>query len=154
MESFKTFIETGLKPRLARVQDDSPALWGLMQAQQMVEHLLLPLALGLGNFPELQPLFPEARLAANYQRNFVEKQMLPRNVKMPLLSDQPRPLAFPDLNAAKAAVLELAQAFVEYWEASPPDHRVLHPVFGQLNAQDWAYFQEQHLDHHLRQFGC
>ena len=29
----------------------------------------------------------------------------------------------------------------------------IHPVFGKLNAKEWAIIAHKHIDHHLKQFG-
>ena len=149
---FQTFVEAEFKPRLSKLQADTPRVWGSLSAQGMVEHLALPLMLGMGAFPGLRPLYEPERLAANYQRTFVEKTPIPRNFKAGLVAAEPPPLEYESLEEAKDFVLDLVQQFADFWTQNP-GAKVLHPVFGELGQADWDYFQQLHLGHHLAQFG-
>ena len=44
-------------------------------------------------------------------------------------------------------------AYFEYFFKDDADKKTLHPVFGELNYEEWVLLHYKHVMHHLRQFG-
>jgi oxepin-CoA hydrolase/3-oxo-5,6-dehydrosuberyl-CoA semialdehyde dehydrogenase len=146
-----TFIAETLPQLLAKLQPDTPAQWGMMSAQHMVEHLSTVLMLGAGKI-NVPILLPEEKIQANYERTIVQKMPIPKNLRVAVVPATPGPLEFPNLSEAVAFTLACAQEFLHFWENNP-QAKVNHPVLGSLHQADWLYFQCLHLQHHLSQFG-
>ncbi len=155
MEQYLDFLREGVYTTLARLSPETPAQWGMMNAQQMVEHLRMPLFLSCG-FAEIKPLFEADKLARNYQATIVEKRQIPRNIKFKDgFIAEPQPLEYGSLGEAIEGVREAIGAFFERFseEEDQKNLRILHPVLGMLSYQDWLYFHCKHIWHHSIQFG-
>jgi hypothetical protein len=48
---------------------------------------------------------------------------------------------------------DIKKLIEEFCKRSQEAEWAEHPVFGELNAQDWGVLVYRHTDHHLRQFG-
>ena len=141
------FLRNDVAPALARLQPDTPALWGGMRAQEMVEHLLAAVALSTGR---LQLDFAAPADAARL-RVFLETDMaMPKNYMNPLLVNGLPPLRFPSLAEANAALLAELQRFLD--DAGSTDIHA-HPIFGPLDHDAWDRVHYKHFRHHLMQFG-
>lgn len=133
--------------RFEKLQSDSKALWGKMNAAQMLAHIQVPTQVALG----------DRKL----------KQSLPgllfgRIAKKKLLSDKPFPTGLPtdasflmrgeyDFQTEKQKALALLKRLSVGGEAGLTKNT--HPFFGKMTADEWGILTWKHLDHHLRQFG-
>ena len=145
------FFQTKIPQIIDNVRGDEPANWGLMNVHQMLEHLLFPLNFAITEFPILM-LTPEEKLPR--QREFlISEYGMPKNFKTPFLPiDKTVPLIKQDLEDSKFLLKETIQQFLNVINASGFITK-LHPVFGQLDKQQWLTFQYKHFSHHFMQFG-
>jgi hypothetical protein len=143
-------IET-IKNRLGNLTSDSPAEFGIMTPQHMVEHLTLTVKLSYGRvkIPEFLP--NEKQLAQKHALLFTDITF-PRGVKAPGLPDQLLELRYPDLESAKSELLASLKAYETYLTENPKSE-TFHPRFGPLNFEEWERFHTKHFEHHLGQFG-
>jgi hypothetical protein len=136
-----------LAQRLDRIDPGAKALWGKMNLAQMLVHCRMPMESGLGE----------------RQVKRVDNFML-RYVVFPLLMRLPWPkgkaqthddFKVVELNLPVRSVAEEATALSGKMKLliaggfNPKPH----PIFGELNLQNWLKLQRKHLDHHFRQFG-
>jgi hypothetical protein len=56
----------------------------------------------------------------------------------------------PDFEIQKARLVALVHRIPQELPQNPS---LEHPYFGPMTAEEWAWLQTKHLDHHLRQFG-
>jgi Protein of unknown function (DUF1569) len=134
--------------RLKTLTGEEKAVWGRMNVNQMVSHLVqageLPFSASL---PDRSSFF---------SRTFIKPLILyvlpmPKEVKTPPDMNQQengrKPLEF---NADRDIVIETINKIAEL----PLDHDCKHhPFFGKMNAKEWATIAYKHTDHHLKQFG-
>jgi hypothetical protein len=152
MQEMEQFLRSGLIPVLRKLEAAQPALWGKMNAQQMVEHLLdfIRVSTHKLQFPLVSP--PE-HLPKLMEFLYSDKQFR-ENTKAPIsvLGEEPLPLRYPSF---EEAVQKLSEELSHFFQrnANEPELRVLHPVFGELNYEEWIRLHYKHVTHHLRQFG-
>lgn len=129
-----------------------PARWGKMNFQQMVEHvsaffkvstkkLIFPLV----SAPEHMPRIKEFLMS---DKQFRENTKAPAAI----LGEEPLP---PHHKTPAEAIEKLEKEvnyFFEFYAASK-EATAVHPVFGELNFDEWVRLHYKHVTHHLRQFG-
>lgn len=132
------------------IQADTPALWGKMNAQQMIEHLSLVFILSIGkiNFP-YQGTEEEAK--RNWE-GFVQSENPWREVFQASDLGEPRPAREANIEASKAMLNTSFQKYLAYSEANPD---AIHPQYylGNLSVDQWRQVHIKHMKHHMRQFG-
>ena len=134
-----------LMERARRLTASTEAVWGKMNAPQMVAHLTNAMRMATGDLPVRGKRHP-ARL-------FPLKQLLIYVVPMPknlptakeLISREPEPFN---------GEVEALSAVIDDFASRPPDFQwPAHPLFGPMSRRDWGKLTYRHCDHHLRQFG-
>ena len=146
------FLQKEMFDRLEALSADTSAKWGVMNAQQMTEHvadffdvsyekIIFPLAV-----PEEH--LPKYRAFLYSDKEFRENTKAPASV----LGDEPLPYRFGSLDAARENLRQSVSAFFDYFK-SQPGKTTLHPAFGQLNFEEWVILHGKHVRHHWRQFG-
>lgn len=137
-----------LLTRLHKLTVNEKALWGKMNVNQMVSHLVQACEMPFGH-------------KLGDKGNFITKNIvkplvlyvlpMPKEVKtspeMSQVENGRKPEEF--TNDLKK-VFELINKIAALPENFQGD---IHPVFGKLNAKEWALIAHKHTDHHLRQFG-
>ena len=145
------FLKTELPVLLDKLSSTAEPKWGLMSAQHMVEHLSGVIMISNGRF-EAPAMYDDEKLSKNYNYIIKDKNRLKRNTKAPILPENPLPLRFASLPEAKEKLLKSLDTFFAFY-ASNPESKQMHPAFGLLNFEDWAYFHCIHSQYHLDQFG-
>lgn len=145
------FFQVTIPKIIDDIKGDEPAIWGMMNVHQMLEHLLFPLNFATTTNPIIL-VTPEEKLQR--QREFLISEFgMPRNFKTPFLpADKTVPLINQNLQDAKEMLKDTIQQFLAVVNV-PGFTTKLHPVFGQLNKQEWLTFQYKHFSHHFMQFG-
>src|SRR5688572_11641628 len=98
-EQFLNVFSPELEASLAKLDADTPALWGRMDAQQMIEHLTLVLRVSIGKVP-MTIHTPEEKLAKSKSFLMSEKPM-PREFRASFIPLDPQPKRNPDMESAK-----------------------------------------------------
>ena len=134
---------------LDQIQDDTKPLWGKMSAQQIIEHLTDGVLTSSG----------KKIVECPYSGEKLERS------RFFLMSDEPMPKNFKahfvDDNAGlrnesfELAVDEFVEAWVDFEDhcLDNPEIQHIHPVFGQLNLEEWRWMHRKHITHHFTQFG-
>ena len=148
--NLEDFFSIRIPQVIDTVKGDEVAQWGLMNVQQMLEHLLFPLNFAITVNPIIL-VTPEDKLER--QREFLVSEFgMPKNFKTPFLpKDKTVPLIKQDLQESKKLLKETLVQFLNVINASDFTTK-LHPVFGQLDKQGWLTFQYKHFSHHFMQF--
>lgn len=143
-------IET-INTRLEKLTPESPAQFGIMTPQHMVEHLTLTVKLSYGRV-KIPEFVPNEKQLAQKQALLFTDIPFPRGVRAPGLPDNLLDLRYPDLSAAKNELLASLKAYETYFIENPKSE-TFHPRFGPLNFEEWERFHTKHVEHHLGQFG-
>ncbi|MCU0356572.1 MAG: DUF1569 domain-containing protein [Cyclobacteriaceae bacterium] len=133
--------------RIDRLTPQTQALWGKMNAAQMMAHcsILMRIARGLDK--------PKRRLLG---------VLLGPLVKKTFFGEKPYPKSSPTdptfIVADSRVFEEEKQKLIEHiktFSQGGPDACTNHPnpFFGKLTPDEWARGQYKHIDHHLQQFG-
>ncbi|OIQ21555.1 DUF1569 domain-containing protein [Lacinutrix sp. MedPE-SW] len=146
MESiFNTQTVNSIFNRIDKIDKNTQAIWGKMDAAQMFYHCQGPLNIMLQK--------KDYGLKPNWLMKILIKKSLYSDA--PYRKNLPTIPAFKivepkDFKTEKKALVELVKELYtqkgkESWEP--------HPVFGYYTNEQWAKMQYKHLDHHLKQFG-
>ncbi len=135
-----------LLARLGPLTSGTGALWGSMNATQMVTHCARAMRMALGDLPVAPKKTP--------LRYPGIKQLIIYALPMPKGAPTARELTSRadegDFEAERTAIGDLVERFGRCAQGGVwPDH----PAFGRMSGRDWGVLAWKHLDHHFRQFG-
>jgi hypothetical protein len=149
-EQKRNFIEKELAPGLRTLHPSAKGVFGVMNAQQMVEHLSDYVRIASGKVP-VKALYDDEVTKKMYAFMMSEKPFRD-NTPNQLLPDVPPAWRNPSMDAA---VDELEKEIADFFKvyAASPGLRVQSPFFGQLNAEEQVQLLHKHAVHHCRQFG-
>lgn len=145
----RSSFEQELPALLDKLEPDTKAAWGLMTPQHMVEHLIITWKISRGRVQV--PLSSDKALDKK-QAWLMTDEPYQRNIEIPGLQGKLAPLRFPDLETAKAALLEEVKLFHAYYDEKP-EARHINPIFGEINREQWHQLHFKHVRHHFTQFG-
>lgn len=145
------FLKNIQQKRLDELSDDSIGSWGVMNAQEMVEHLNDIYSISIENV-RTQILTPQEHLP-KYREFLYSDKAFRENTKAPesLIGATPIALRNKNLESARESLNGTILNFFDYFNTRP-DHKTLHPVFGTLNFEEWVRLHYKHVTHHFRQF--
>lgn len=146
------FITAGALTKMAALREDTPARWGVMNAQEMTEHLADFFDVSTEKI-KTKLYTPEEHLP-RYMEFLMSEKPFRENTKAPaeLLGETPLPLRFATLEEAKNNLQRSVSDFNNYFK-NDENKRTLHPAFGMLNYDEWVRLHYKHVVHHLNQFG-
>ena len=144
------FLSAQFIPLLNNLPAGAIGKWGKMNGQQMVEHVagFFKVSTGKIKFPLVTPVehLPKYKEFLNSDKEFRE------NTKAPVLPEEPLPVRFATMQEALADLDNEIKKFVLLFN-NDAQLKILHPVFGELNFDEWVLLHYKHVTHHLRQFG-
>lgn len=146
------FVDTELEvvlPIFDKLTETSPALWGTMSSQRMVEHLVDVIRIATGENPQAL-LINEEKLPSMLRFLESDKPMA-RDIQVPFATKQ-MPLRNEELALAIDEYTEAWISLEELFETNPAFTSV-HPYYGSLNFDQWKRLHAKHLTHHFNQFG-
>ena len=146
------FIQHGFIKRLHALPPNTEGKWGKMNAQQMVEHVtgFFKVSSNKINFPLVSPSehLPKLKAFLLSDKEFRENTKAPTSV----IGEEPLPVRNNNMDEAVSALQQSIDEFVEYFRGD--DYKTsLHPVFGELNFEEWILLHYKHMVHHGKQFG-
>ena len=141
---FDPTVKQDIIARINKLTPDSKALWGKMNAGQMLAHCQMPIGVADGTHKLKRTLFgilvgPMFKSVLYNEKPF--KRSLPTD-KSFLMTDSK------DFEKEKQKLLTMVSNFSE---ASIVNET--HTFFGKLTKEQWSKGTWKHLDHHLQQFG-
>lgn len=151
MIDYQHFLKEEVPVLLAKLEADRPQLWGKMSAQHMVEHAASLALLANGKFAWTRPVATEIGDQLRKQL-FENDTAYPKNLRVPSVGEEPGPLRFANMDEAKSRFLAEIDRFFSHFEANLAAKPV-HPVFGELDFQEWLIALGSHTRHHFQQFG-
>ena len=150
-ESKIKFIKTDFIALLKPLVPEQKGKWGLMNAQQMVEHVtdFFKISTGRISFPVVSPAeqLPKLKEFLWSDKQFRENTKAPENI----IPADPLPIRYPTI---QIAIEKLDREIGSFFETFKNDleKKASHPVFGELNFDDWVQLHYKHLQHHAKQF--
>tara|TARA_B100000780_G_C20942739_1_gene375978 strand:+ start:213 stop:680 length:468 start_codon:yes stop_codon:yes gene_type:complete len=153
MSQFIDFTDRELLERkLNLLEADTPAQFGIMSPQHMVEHLTLLLEASNGKKP-LKLAYPEEKAAKVKAYFYVPENEITIGFRAPILPvGETLPLVHNNLDEAKADLWKNMQDFDTYFQTNP-DSKPENPTMGPLTHDEWIIFHTKHFTHHFKQFG-
>jgi patatin-like phospholipase/acyl hydrolase len=143
------FIKTGFPSLLKNLQAEKKGKWGVLNGQQMVEHMSESINMATGNV-KLKILTPakyleKSKCFAMSDKPFKENTP---NSTMPTV---PSPVKKSNMEEAIAEYKETVANFTSYFE-SHKGETLTSPFFGELNYEEWLHLLHKHSVHHAKQF--
>ncbi|MEM9836771.1 MAG: phenylacetic acid degradation bifunctional protein PaaZ [Bacteroidota bacterium] len=149
--TFVEMTEEQIKKCLAKLQADTPAQWGGMTAQTMVEHLEYSYRIAAGEIQDFPISTPERKLEKVHATLYNYRKM-PRSFDFPLAeASQINVPKHENLEVAKGKMLAARTEYLQYF-ADNPTAKTKHAVFGWLNKYECYLMERKHLNHHFEQF--
>lgn len=148
--SATSFLIEEAPAHLAELTTDHSAVWGKMTPQHMVEHLIITFKMSIGKINI--PIVTKEEDWPKTKAYLMKDSPMRRNIPSPVGNDELQPLRFPDLESAKAKLLEERDFFLNFIKEQP-DFVANHPYGGPMKAQEWLLFHRKHFKHHFIQFG-
>ncbi|WP_026967742.1 DUF1569 domain-containing protein [Algoriphagus terrigena] len=141
-----------IEKSLEKLGPDTPAKFGVMTPQHMIEHLTVTIKISYNRIK-----IPEFELT---EKQRLQKAALldtpldfPKGVLAPGMNvGELMPLRSSDLAEAKKQLLNSISAYHGFFTADPMANSV-HPRFGKLGYAEWERFHPKHFKHHFEQFG-
>lgn len=134
-----------------KLTTENTPVWGVMNTQEMIEHLADFYNVSTQKI-KVQLYTPEEQLPL-YKAFLLSDKLFRENTKAPsqLIGERPRPLKFSTIAEAKENLANAVKEFVDYFNKNETA-KTLHPVFGELNFDEWVLLHYKHVVHHLKQF--
>ena len=146
------FITKEAVPLFKKLTTSSLSKWGKMNAQQMLEHVAAFFYVSTEKIKF--DLVTPAEHLPKYKEFLLSEKEFRENTKAPasVIGEEPMPLRYATINEALEN-LEKSIAYFESYFKDDAEKRTMHPVFGELNYNEWVLLHYKHVTHHLRQFG-
>jgi hypothetical protein len=144
------FIQNEFPQLVATLKPDAKGNWGVLNAQQMVEHMSDSIRIATGK--DNQPLHtPIEKVEAMKTFAMSDKEFRP-NTKNALMSETPSPTRFKSINESIVELKNTINDFINYFETNK-GATLTNPFFGELNFEEWITLLHKHAVHHCKQFG-
>lgn len=146
------FISSGYVPLLKDLPADATGKWGKMNGQQMVEHLA---EIFMVSTEKLQfPLVTAVEFLPKFREFLLSDKQFRENTRAPvnIIPEEPVPPGAASMNDALAILQNEINEFVSFFKNNP-GRKTCHPVFGELDFDEWVLLHHKHMLHHIKQFG-
>ena len=148
---FKEINASSIRKYLSQLTADTPAAWGIMTAQHMMEHLEYFMKMAVGEI-ETTLAIPED-MVEKYQESLYNYRRTPKSYQHPhLRKNDTEDLIHPDFNTARESLIEAYDNFEKYFKENP-EATSLNSMFGVLDKEMWDLINLKHFNHHFEQFG-
>jgi hydroxymethylglutaryl-CoA reductase len=125
-------------------------MFGKLDPQQMMEHLSMTLKMSNGK--EKHSQFTSEERLEGYRRFLMSDKEMPIGTKVPFMGEEPPLYVNGSFEEAKTELFNELKAFQSHFNMNPVAIE-MHPVFGNLNKQEWLRLHGKHFLHHFKQFG-
>lgn len=138
-------------PQLLKTLDpNAKGAWGVMNGQQMVEHMAESISFATGK--NTQKLHTPPEHVEKYKEFAMSDKEFKPNTKNALMPEVAAPAKKANMQEAIAEVEKQTKAFVDYFEKNK-DATLTNSFFGDLNFHQWVHLLHKHAVHHCKQFG-
>jgi hydroxymethylglutaryl-CoA reductase len=141
--------EQMVRTQLSKLNKNSKPIFGLMNAQQMIEHLSAVTQIANGNWDV--GVFISDEKSARRKPFLNTENELQIGFKASFLAEEPSDLKFNSIEEAIGDLVYQIEIFVKVFKYDK-SRTVIHPFFGALDFEYWKMFQVKHFTHHFKQF--
>jgi len=145
------FLTHDFISKLQALDENTKPQWGVMNVQQMIEHMSDSVRIANHKFRIDQPVNPPEVVAKSYAFMMTDRPFRP-NTKNSMMGEIPEPVKQPNKQAAIEELQNELDDFIKLFNDNP-QRIVLNPFFGELNFDEWLHLLSKHAKHHLTQFG-
>ncbi len=149
MQSKINFIQSDFVNLASALNPTDKGIWGKMDAQQMIEHLADFFKVSSGKI--IFPLVTPVEHLPKYKEFLLSEKVFKENTKAPVLPDEPFAARNENMDNAIEELKTETKAFFDFFE-NDKLQTTQHPVFGNLNFEEWVLLHYKHLLHHAKQF--
>jgi hypothetical protein len=148
----ENFLRTKLVSYLQRLDPATPARWGKMNVQQMIEHYAGDAVRNASGRLKIDKIITPPENLARMREFMLSDKPFRENTRNPLMGEEPPALRYKTM---QAAIGGLQQELIYFFEAFEKDPNLItrNPFFGDLNFDENVQLLYKHALHHLRQFG-
>lgn len=138
-----------LATRISSLTNETPALWGKMNAGQMLSHCCVAYQQVLGENTDKPGMMMKWMLKTFFKQSMVNE--VPYRPNLPTGPTFVRLNQNFDIETEKGKLI----AYVQKIQELGPEELSARPSLslGKLSAMEWNNLLYKHIDHHLRQFG-
>lgn len=134
---------------LSTLHPNETGRWGVLNAQQMVEHLSDAVRQANGKVPKIL-LTPTEHLEK--VRSFMlSDKPFRENTKNSEMPDVPQPVRLAGMGEAIEELKQELTSFIDFYKDDEAKE-LMNPFFGALNFEQWTHLLHKHARHHARQF--
>lgn len=144
------FLRNGFIEKLKSGNTDLIPVWGKMNFQQMIEHMIDSVAIASGDLS--YPLMSPPDRIDQMKAFAVGDKPFRENTPNPIIGEDTLPLRYNDMSESILNLQAQIEKFINRFEADS-DLLVENPFFGKMNFEEWVALLYKHAWHHLRQFG-
>lgn len=152
LQEKEQFIKETFPALLQQANSGIAAKWGKMDFQQMLEHVadFFQVSTQKQHYPFVSPPehMPKLKEFLMSDKPFRENTKAPTSI----IGEEPLPHRYATVDEAMQEVVAEVNYFFQLY-ADEPEMTAVHPVFGELNYEEWVRLHYKHVTHHLRQFG-
>lgn len=148
----ENFLRTKLISYLQRLDPATPARWGKMNVQQMIEHYGGDAVRNASGRLKIDTIMTPPEHLDRMREFMMSDKPFKENTKNPLMGEEPAPLRYKTI---QAAIGGLQQELIYFFEAFEKNPQLItrNPFFGDLNFEQSLQLLYKHAVHHLKQFG-
>jgi hypothetical protein len=144
------FLKNEFPALLEKLDPAAKGSWGVMNGQQMVEHMAESISFATGR--NNQKLHTPAEHVKKFKEFAMSDKEFKPNTKNALMSEVPIPATKTSMTDAIAEVKKEISNFVNYFENNK-GATLTNSFFGDLNFEEWTHLLHKHAVHHCKQFG-
>lgn len=145
------FLKNELVNKFSKVPPLSQGLWGKMNMHHVVEHMSYSFRQANGKDIHTACITPGEHIP-KMQAFLDSDKEFRENTPNKMLPDEPSPPVHTDIQDSLAELQQEINDFFIIFEKTP-GRKILNPIFGELNYDQWVQLLYKHGWHHLRQFG-
>lgn len=143
------FISNTVPKLLLQLSAEAKGKWGVLNAQQMVEHLIN--SVRNANGKSIEKLITPIDNLERVRSFMLSDKPFKENTKNVQMSDIPTPAVMESMTQAIDQLSIESQDFIKAFENNSLD-TFTNPFFGDLNFEQWTHLLNKHFEHHCRQF--
>ncbi len=146
----ESFLKNDFIPLLKKLESNDQGSWGVLHAQQMVEHFIDAVKNASGKL--ILPGLYEGERLEKMRQFLMSDQPFRENTSNPMMDEAGAPLRKPDMESAITKLQEELDYFFKAFKENP-SLITANAFFGDLDYAGNIQLLYKHAMHHLRQFG-
>ena len=149
MTTQEEFLKFGFSTLLQNLSPDAKGIWGVMNGQEMVEHMSY--AVRMANGKDKYELVTAHENVERMQAFAMSDKEFKPNTKNVLLPETAIPARKSSMQESIAELEQEINDFFLYFENNK-ESVLMNPFFGELNYEKWIALLYKHAYHHAKQF--